>query len=173
MATAPRSRNAEARLTGEAVLAGLMVVIGLVGIVVPVLPGLLLVWGGVAVWALATRSTVAWVALAIVTLVVAAGSAAKYLLPGRRLRESGVPWVTLAAGAALGVVGFFVIPVVGIVVGFVLGIYLAERARLRTHAAAWPSTWGALKAVGWSILIELAAGLLAAAAWVVAMLLDR
>ena len=55
---------------------------------------------------------------------------------------------------ALGVVGFFVIPVVGLFVGFVLGIYLAERRRVG-QADAWPSTKAALRAVGLSILIEL------------------
>ena len=62
---------------------------------------------------------------------------------------------------ALGVVGFFVVPVVGLFVGFVLGVYLAERRRVG-GAAAWPSTKEALRAVGLSILIELAAGVLAA-----------
>jgi hypothetical protein len=71
----------------------------------------------------------------------------------------------------LGVVGFFVIPVVGLLIGFVLGIYLAELARLGGHEAAWPSTRRALAAVGWSIVIEMATGLLAAAVWVGALIL--
>jgi hypothetical protein len=65
----------------------------------------------------------------------------------------------------LGIVGFFVIPVVGLVIGFVLGVYLAEHRRVGP-AAAWPSTREALRAVGVSILIELAAGVVAALAWV-------
>jgi len=60
------------------------------------------------------------------------------------------------------------VPVVGLVLGFVLGVYLAERARLGRDGA-WPSTRTALGAVGWSILIELAAGLLATAVWVGAL----
>nr|WP_284290737.1 DUF456 family protein [Angustibacter aerolatus] len=50
----------------------------------------------------------------------------KYVLPGRRLKDAGVPWWTTLAGVALGVVGFFVVPVVGLLLGFVLGVYLAE-----------------------------------------------
>jgi uncharacterized protein YqgC (DUF456 family) len=97
---------------------------------------------------------------------VAVGSVVKYLLPGRRLRDSGVPGRTIAVGVVLGVVGFFVIPVVGLFLGFVLGVYLAELARLGGHERAWPSTRHALTAVGWSIVIELATGLLAAAVWI-------
>ena len=48
-------------------------------------------------------------------------------------------------------------------VGFVLGIYLAELVRLGGHEAAWPSTRKALAAVGWSVVIEMATGPLAAA----------
>ena len=58
------------------------------------------------------------------------------------------------------------IPVVGLFIGFVLGVYLAERLRVG-GAAAWPSTKEALRAVGVSVLIELAAGVLAALTWVV------
>ena len=81
-----------------------------------------------------------------------------------------MPARTLLAGGVLGIVGFFVIPVVGLLLGFVLGVYLAEYARLGRDGA-WPSTRAALAAVGWSILIELAAGLVATAVWVGALVL--
>ncbi len=66
-------------------------------------------------------------------------------------------------------VGFFVIPVVGLFLGFVVGVYGAEEERLGPQAA-WPSTKLAVRAVGLSILIELAGALLAAATWLAAVL---
>jgi uncharacterized protein YqgC (DUF456 family) len=151
------------------VLAAVLVAVGIVGIVVPVLPGLILVVAGVAVWAIPRGDAVAWTVLGIVVAVVVLGSVAKYLLPGRRLRDSGVPGRTLALGGVLGIVGFFVIPVVGLFLGFVLGVYLAELARLGGRESAWPSTKRALTAVGWSIVIEMATGLIAAAVWIGAL----
>ena len=153
------------------VLAAVLVAVGIVGVVVPVLPGLVLVVAGVAVWAVPRGDAVAWTVLGIVVAIVVLGSVAKYLLPGRRLRESGVPGRTIATGAVLGLIGFFVIPVVGLLIGFVLGVYLAELARLGARESAWPSTRQALSAVGWSIVIEMATGLLAAAVWVGALVL--
>jgi uncharacterized protein len=147
------------------VLVGLAILAGLLGVLVPALPGLLLVWGAVLVWALVERTTAAWVVLGAATVLVATSQVVKYLVPGRRMRAAGVPWISLAAGGVLGIVGFFVIPIVGAFLGFVLGIYLAERVRLGDHERAWPSTVHALKAVGLSILIELGAGLLVAGAW--------
>ncbi|HEX2806410.1 MAG TPA: DUF456 domain-containing protein [Kineosporiaceae bacterium] len=151
-------------------LSGLMIVIGLAGIVVPVLPGLLLVWGGVAVWAFERSSATGWTILAVATALAVGGSLAKYWWPGRRLRESGVPATTLAAGALLAVVGLFVVPVIGAVLGFVLGVYLAQWHRLGNASAAWPSTRAALAAVGWSVAIEATAALLITATWLIGVL---
>jgi uncharacterized protein len=154
------------------VIVGLVVVVGLVGIIVPVLPGLLLVWAAVAVWCTERQDATGWIVLAVVTALALAGGALKYLLPGRRMRTQGVPTLTMVAGGALGLVGFFVVPVVGLFLGFVLGVYLAERRRLRQHDAAWASTIVALKAAGWSMVIELLTGLLIAATWLTALLVD-
>jgi uncharacterized protein YqgC (DUF456 family) len=156
--------------TGGEVLVGLVIAIGLVGVLIPVLPGLFLVWGAIAVWALAVSSPVGWTVLAVTTALLVGGTVVKYVVPGRRLRQAGVPWGSTAAGGVLGLVGFFVLPVVGLLVGFVLGVYLAERHRLGVHALAWQSTRHALAAAGWSMLVELAAGVSMAICWLVGVL---
>lgn len=148
------------------VVAAILVAVGLIGIVLPMLPGPILVVGGIAVWAVPRHDHVGWIVLGVAVGFTLLGAVAKYLLPGRKLRAAGVPWWSLAAGVALGIVGFFVIPMLGLVLGFILGVFLAELARLGSVEAAWPSTRHALSAAGWSILIELGAGLLATAAWI-------
>jgi|SRR4051794_19598159 uncharacterized protein YqgC (DUF456 family) len=166
-------------VTVETVLAGLLIVVGLVGVVVPMLPGLLLVVVGIGVWAVPRGDALGWTVLGVAVAVAALGTVAKYALPGARMRAAGVPGRTLLAGGVLGIVGFFVVPVVGLLLGFVLGVYLAELARLGRNRSghdapdqrAWPSTRKALAAVGWSVLIELAAGLVATAVWVGAVVL--
>jgi uncharacterized protein YqgC (DUF456 family) len=148
------------------ILAAVAIAVGIAGIIVPVLPGTLLILGAILVWALEVGTTTGWAVFAVCTTLLAAGSVVKFLVPGRRLKASGVPTRTLLVGALLAFVGFFVVPVVGMLIGFVLGVYLAERGRLGP-AQAWPSTVSALKAVGVSILIELVAAFLAAVTWVV------
>lgn len=151
-------------MTSTELLVGLAVIVGVIGVVVPVLPGTLLILGAVLVWALQDGSGTAWTVFAVVTVLLAAGAIVKYAVPGRRLQSAGVPNRTLFAGAALGLVGFFVIPVIGLVIGFVAGVYLAEMQRVGREAA-WPSTRHALIAAGLSMLIELASALLAAVAF--------
>ncbi len=153
-------------MTATEVLVALAIAVGIAGVIVPVLPGTLLVMGAILVWAIQVGTTTAWVVFAVATVLLAGGTVVKYLVPGRRLKASGVPNRTLLVGALLAFIGFFVVPVVGMFIGFVLGVYLAERARVG-GAQAWPSTVGALKAVGVSILIELVAAFLAAVTWVV------
>lgn len=144
----------------------LVVAVGLVGILVPVLPGTLLVGGTVLVWAFLVDQALGWVVLGIVLLVLGLGQLVKYLLPGQRLKQAGIPTSTLLLGALLGVVGFFVVPIVGLPLGFVVGVFLAEVRRLRgaplDSPTARASTWSAVKAVVLSVAIELTFGLAAA-----------
>lgn len=147
-------------------LCGLAIAVGIVGVVVPVLPGLVLCWLGVLAWAvLADAGWGRWLVLAVATALALAATVVKYLWPGRNLKRGGVPTRSLAAGGALGLVGFFVVPVVGLVLGFVLGVWLAERMRVKDSRLAWGSTKQALKAAGLSMLIELGAALCIAAVW--------
>jgi uncharacterized protein YqgC (DUF456 family) len=129
------------------VLVGVVVAVGLVGVVVQVLPGALLA-----------------------VLATVAAEVGKYLLAGRHLRRAGVPPSTLVWGGLVGIVGFFVVPVVGLPVGFLLGTYLAELVRHRDHATAWRATVAALQATGLTILVELAGALVSTGAWVAGLL---
>lgn len=156
-------------MQSEDLLAGLAIAAGLVGIALPVLPGTLLIGAAVVVWAVVVGEGPGWVAAAVAVLVLAVGTLVKYLLPARHLKSQGIPTRTLLLGGVLGVIGFFVVPVVGLPLGFVLGVYVSEAQRLGTDAA-WPATRVTLKAVGASILIELAAGVSAAGIWFVGAL---
>jgi uncharacterized protein YqgC (DUF456 family) len=147
-------------------LVGVAILVGLVGVVIPALPGVLLVWVAVLVWTLATDADARWVVLGVVTAIAVAGQVLKFLIPGRRMQAAGIPTRTLLLGVALGILGLFVIPIVGALVGFVLGVYLAERARLGSHDQAWPSTKAALGGALLSIAIEFVAAALCGGVWV-------
>ena len=152
------------------VIVGLAIVTGIIGVVVPVLPGALLVWAAIAAWAIAVGSPTGWAVLAVATVLIGGAQIVKVLVPGRRMRDAGVPRRSIAVGVVLAVVGFFVIPVVGFFIGFPLGVYLEERRRRGGHASAWRSTRQALRAIGLSIVIELSGTVIAAGAWLAAVL---
>jgi uncharacterized protein len=151
-------------------LVGVVIFVGIIGIVVPVLPGALLSLAAILVWALEEQNATGWIVLSAATVLIGASQVIKYVVPERRLRASGVPRRSSLIGVLLGIVGFFLIPVVGMFIGFPLGIYLSERQRLGTHDLAWTSTKHALRATGLSIVIEFVGTALAAAVWLVAVL---
>jgi uncharacterized protein YqgC (DUF456 family) len=146
------------------------IAVGLIGILVPLVPGSILVLGAIALWAFFERTTVAWMTLGIAAVILGAALLVKYLWPMKRMRTADVGTWSLLAGAVLGIIGFFVVPVVGLVLGFVLGVYLAELALRRDHRLAWASTVHAIKGVALSVGVELAGALLATMVWVVAVL---
>lgn len=145
----------------------LFIGVGTLGIVVPVIPGLLLVLAGVLIWAVDTGSTLGWVVFGICVGLYAGGLGVQVVVPGRRLARQGVGTRTLVLAMVVGIVGFFVVPVVGGPLGFVVGIYLVERVRSREGAVAWVRTKHALRAVLLSMGIELTVALLIAVSWVI------
>ena len=155
---------------GEVVV-GLVVLVGLVGVVVQVLPGLFLVAAAVVAWGILTGGPVGWLVVTVAVLATGAAFVGQYLLAGRHLKRAGVPLSTMVVGGILGVVGFFLIPLVGLPVGFVLGVFLAEWLRSRNRTTAWRSTVAALQATGLTILVELAGALVTTAAWIVGVVL--
>lgn len=148
---------------------GIAVLVGLVGIIVPVLPGSLIIGAAVLVWAV-DKGGGAWAVFVAVAVLLVAGWAASYAVPGKRIAASGVPRSTFVVGGLLGLVGFFVIPVVGLFVGFPAGLYLMEYRRLKDRSAAWASAWLAIRMQALGMLIELGLALLAAGTWLVAVL---
>jgi uncharacterized protein YqgC (DUF456 family) len=143
--------------------------IGLIGVIVPVVPGLLLIAVMAVVWAVAEGTATAVVVAAVMVAVLAAGTFLKYRIPGRELAAQGVSsltWVLVGVG---GIVGFVVIPVIGALAGVVAGAYLGERMRFGSHSKAWASTKRVIAGIGKGMAFEFAAGTVAIVVWVVAV----
>ncbi|MEE6168762.1 MULTISPECIES: DUF456 domain-containing protein [unclassified Mycolicibacterium] len=155
------------------VLVALAIAVGLVGIVVPVLPGGLLVFAAIAVWAIVEHTAVAWVTLGVAAALFITTEVVKYLWPVRRMRAADVRTWSLVAGAVLGIIGFFVIPVLGLLLGFVAGVYLAELSLRRDARRAFASTVHAVKGVALSVGVELTGALLATIAWVTGLVFSN
>lgn len=150
----------------------LVMVVGIVGVVVPVLPGVPLVGlaGIVATFVLGI-DVGGWVLVAVLAALTVVGTVASYVLPARQGVQGGAARSSLAVAGACGVVGFFVAPVVGLVVGAVAGLYVAELRRHGDRGRAWATTRTVVAAYGVGLLIELAAALLIAAVWLVTTLI--
>lgn len=137
------------------VLAALAYMIGLAGIIVPVLPGTILIMIATLIWAIFIGGWPAWVAFGLVMVFGTAGMATSWILTGRRLNRHDVPMWPILVGLVAGIIGIFVIPFLGLPIGFLIGLYGSEWYRQRDLQQALASSWVAMKALGIGIIIEL------------------
>lgn len=124
-----------------AVLCGLAIAIGVIGTLVPVLPGLVLVWLAMLVFGLTTSfGVVGWVAMGLGTVLVLVGFYLGVRIPQRSAARSGLSVRGQLTGALLAIVGFFAIPVIGAPLGFMVGVWWVRLRQSGDATAAWRST---------------------------------
>ena len=151
---------------GIVVVAAVMAV-GLLGTIVPVLPGLLLIWGAGLGYGLLAGfgGGIGIAAFAVMTLLLGVGLAMSYVLPKRAGERGGAAKSSLRLGILGAVMGFFVIPVVGMPIGGALGVLAGEYSRLGQWPAAWSTTKRVLGGFGLAVLAEFTAGVFMVATW--------
>lgn len=145
-------------------LIGLVIAVGVLGTVVPILPGLGLIWVAALIYGLAEGfGLVGWLAMAVMTALAVGGMAAGFVLPQRAALAGGIGVRGQLIAVGLAVIGFFLIPVVGLAVGFVTGVYLV--ARRRHPERAWDVTKSTVRAMVLAAGVQLVAGVLMALVW--------
>ena len=126
------------------IVAAALVVIGLAGTILPALPGVLLVFAGliIAAW-IGDFQKIGWPTLTILAVLTALAIAADFIATLLGAKRAGASKLALA-GAAIGsivglffgLLGIFVFPFVGAVVG-----ELIARQRLNQAARVGVATW--------------------------------
>ena len=151
-------------------LLGAVMVVGLAGVVIPLLPGTALILGAGIAWAVLVvqDGSARWLVVSTMAAFFVLGLVLKYALPGRHL-AGALPRRTLVAGGVGALLGFVLLPPVGLLIGGVAGVYVAESRRARDGREAWRSTVQVLRAVGIGLLAELAVGVLMIATWLLAV----
>ncbi|GAA1669451.1 hypothetical protein GCM10010977_11590 [Citricoccus zhacaiensis] len=152
------------------VIAGLLLVVAVLGTIIPILPGSILTVITLIGWAWVLGSPAAWTAAIIGAGLAIAGLSASAVLTGRKMKREQIPNGPVLVGVVCAIVGMFVIPVVGLFVGFAVGLLAAEFARRRDFKAAARSSWEALKSMGLGILVEFGCASLAASSFAIGTL---
>ena len=154
-------------------LIAMAMAVGAVGTVVPLLPGLALIWAAGLVYGLAGGFGGAGVAaMVVMTVLLVAATIAGWVVPTRRAGGAGASRHSVWLGVGAAVVGFFVVPVVGLPLGGVVGIYVGEHLRTRDPRAAWATTRATIAGFGVAALLQLAAALAMVTVWVVWVAID-
>lgn len=137
---------------------GAVMFVGLAGTVLPFVPGVVLIWGAALVYGLvASFGGVGVAAMVVITVLAVIGAVAGFLIPYRR-GVAGLDPATRALAAVLGVIGFFVVPVVGFPLGVALGVTVRRSERRFVDV---------LLGVALGMVVEGAAGAAMIATWIV------
>lgn len=151
---------------GWTILAAVIMVVGLCGVVIPILPGLALIWGTALVYGLIVGFGAGGIAVMVVLTVLLAVSMIKsVVVPRRAAQEAGASGWSQFGGLVGAVIGFFVIPVVGVIVGALVGVLLVEVSLKGDWGEAWTATVATAKGFGISALIDLGLGLAMIGTW--------
>lgn len=151
---------------GWTIVAAVIMVIGLCGVVIPILPGLALIWVTALVYGFIVGFGAGGIAVMVVLTALLLVSIVKsVLVPRRTAQEAGASGWSQFGGLVGAIIGFFVIPVVGVIVGALAGVLVVEVALKGNWAEAWTATIATAKGFGLSVLIDVALGLLMIGTW--------
>lgn len=148
----------------------LLLAVGLTGALVQIWPSTPFILVGLFYWAYMLGGRVAWTFFGVATVLLLSAMVLKFIIPGKQLKNAGIPTTTLLWGGLAGIIGFFVVPVIGLPLGFILGVAIAEGVRLNDSATAWSAVLTTLKATGLSIAIEFGVSFIITLAWAIVSL---
>jgi hypothetical protein len=147
-----------------------VLLIGLVGLIVPVFPGLTVMWLATLVYALiqSSRGLMTgwnWFAFAIITLLMISGNIIDNIIIARKMRDQYIPWSSILIAFAAGIiVSLFFTPLVGLFAA-PLGLFLAELKRLKDRDAAIASTKAYMIGWGWAFGARFVIGVFITGIW--------
>ena len=158
---------------GQVVLQALtlaVLLIGWAGLLIPVFPGLAVMWLATLVYALLQSASgrmgwFDWTLFALITALMLAGSILDNIIIARRMRGRAIPWKSILLAYLAGFVGSaFFTPIAGIVAS-PLALYAAESARLGDRRLGLESARLYMIAWGWAFAAVFSLGALMILLW--------
>lgn len=149
------------------VIVAIVMVLGLAGTVLPILPGLWLIWAAAVGYGFMLGfGVVGWVATALITALAGGATAAGLLLPQRQATDIGLGWWSQVFAAGCAVIGLFAVPIIGAPLGFVIGVVASAVVETRDLRTALPAAWRILRSMLIASGIQLAAGTAMIVVWI-------
>lgn len=152
---------------GLALLTGAVMAIGILGTLIPIVPGIGLVWFAAIAWgALVGFGIVGVISMTLITALAVAGVFLGLRIPHRAATTEGLSRIGLVVGIAVAIVFAIALPLVGAPIGFVVGVWLVRMRDTRDAAAAWRSTVRTTIALVQASAAQFAVAVLMSLVWV-------
>jgi uncharacterized protein YqgC (DUF456 family) len=144
--------------------------IGLAGLVIPVFPGLTVMWIATLIYAILQQISEAmtvwdWILFSLITILMVVGNIIDNIIIARHVREREVPWISIIFGFLAGLIAsLFFTPIIGIVAA-PAGLFLAELYRLKDRKIAFESMRAWMTGWGWSLAARFVIGVFMVIFW--------
>jgi len=151
-------------IVGDALIFGLimtLMIVGLIGVLFPILPGIFMIWLGVFVYVWRYGFEVISLGLFLfITVIVLFVGASDLWLPIFGARKVGAAKRTIITGMIGAIIGSFIVPIIGTIIGYAIGVLLGEYHKRRDWDQAWRASKGGLAGWGIATILQLVGGLL-------------
>jgi uncharacterized protein len=142
--------------------------VGLLGLIIPVYPGLNIIWIAALIYAIVGGFTwPAWLYFAFITLLMLVGNLADNYFINIRARKTGASWLAIGVGYIAGIVGTFIIPLLGGLLFSILGVLVVELIRKKDWKIAWVTTREMALGFGWAVVVRIGIGAIMIGIWLV------
>lgn len=147
-----------------------VLIFGWLGLLIPVFPGLVVMWIATLVFALVhaglgNMDWVAWLLFTLITLLMIGGNVVDNIIIAKHMRDKNIPWSSILWSFAAGIgVSLFFTPIMGIVASPV-ALFLAEWRRLKDRSVALANTKAWMTGWGWAIAARMGIGMVMIMFW--------
>ncbi len=144
----------------------LVMLVGLFGLVIPIFPGIVVIWGAALVYGLVSGfgSLGGWL-FAGITVLMLIGVVVDNIAMSAGARKGGASWWSIAASIVAALAGTYFFPPLGGLVLAPVVLLTAEYLRRRDLPQAWEATRGYLLGCGWAFVIRFALGVVMIGLW--------
>jgi uncharacterized protein YqgC (DUF456 family) len=148
-----------------------VLLVSLAGILIPVFPGLLIMWLATLVYALLENAAsrmawIDWTLFGLITVLMVVGNVIDNIIIAHKMRGRAIPWSSIALAFAAGVVASaFLTPLIGLAAS-PLALFLAESLRLHNRRLGFASARAYMVAWGWSFAAVFAVGAAMIGLWI-------
>lgn len=157
--------DSAARSAFQAVVLAIML-FGLLGLIIPILPGLVIIWVPALVYGIVTGfNWLSIVLFALMTVLMIAGNIVDNVVMGARARQQGASWIAIAVALVGGIAGSLAFPPFGGLIAALIGLFIVEFIRLRDWRKAFDSARSMAIGCGWAAVIRFGMGLVMILLW--------
>ena len=154
--------------TSITIITGLVMLLGLLGLIVPIFPGLVIIWLaalGFAIVNLSAMTTVSWFLFGIITILMVVGNLADNVLMGAKALEYGASKRSIFLTLVIAVGVSLVLSPIGGLISAPFALYFLEKADGHTKEEALAITKGLMTGWGWAFVVRFGLGVVMIVLW--------